>query len=170
MSTEVRTEAGQALRRRMHILERTHSNISARSTSNHDPLSSPPDSFSEMEFEYESPSDTSEEITPRPKTRAKHFDVPDLEPKEELNSPDEKGRAWYQLDYAIVAALVSPVGNLLTGGDVVKNLLYILLLLFYLHQIIEGASSFSAYTSDLWFLQLPGRCTTSPACAVAPRI
>ncbi|KAL0068230.1 hypothetical protein AAF712_004615 [Marasmius tenuissimus] len=35
------------------------------------------------------------------------------------------------------AALVSPIGNWLTGGDHVKNVVLVLLLLFYLHQIIE---------------------------------
>jgi hypothetical protein len=34
-------------------------------------------------------------------------------------------------------ALISPVGNWLTGGDHVKNLLLLLLLIYYLHQIIE---------------------------------
>lgn len=47
-------------------------------------------------------------------------------------------RAWYEFDLAVVVALVSPVGNWLTGGDHVKNILIIILLIFYLHQIIEG--------------------------------
>ncbi|KAF9039917.1 hypothetical protein BJ165DRAFT_1407075 [Panaeolus papilionaceus] len=46
-------------------------------------------------------------------------------------------RAWYEFDLAVVVALVSPIGNWLTGGDHVKNLLLIVLLIFYLHQIIE---------------------------------
>lgn len=55
-----------------------------------------------------------------------------------------KSRAWYEFDLAVVVALVSPIGNLLTGGDHVKNLLLIVLLIFYLHQIIEGEFSFLA--------------------------
>ncbi|PPR08285.1 hypothetical protein CVT24_001127 [Panaeolus cyanescens] len=47
-------------------------------------------------------------------------------------------RAWYEFDLAVVVALVSPIGNWLTGGDHIKNLLLIVLLIFYLHQIIEG--------------------------------
>ena len=47
-------------------------------------------------------------------------------------------RAWYEFDLAVVVALVSPVGNWLTGGDHVKDILLIVLLIFYLHQIIEG--------------------------------
>ncbi|KAF9522488.1 hypothetical protein CPB83DRAFT_871970 [Crepidotus variabilis] len=48
-----------------------------------------------------------------------------------------KSRAWYEFDLAVVVALVSPIGNMLTGGDHIKNLLLIVLLIFYLHQIIE---------------------------------
>ncbi|KAG6331173.1 hypothetical protein ID866_7917 [Astraeus odoratus] len=46
-------------------------------------------------------------------------------------------KAWYEFDISVMVALASPVGNWLTGGDHVKNLLLILLLIFYLHQIIE---------------------------------
>ncbi|KAL0952904.1 hypothetical protein HGRIS_007121 [Hohenbuehelia grisea] len=46
-------------------------------------------------------------------------------------------RAWYEFDLAVVVALVSPVGNWLTGGDHIKNLVVIVFLIFYLHQIIE---------------------------------
>ena len=50
-------------------------------------------------------------------------------------------RAWYEFDLAVIVALVSPIGNWLTGGDHVKNLFLILLLIFYLHHLIEGGSS-----------------------------
>ncbi|KAF8055246.1 hypothetical protein FPV67DRAFT_1385990, partial [Lyophyllum atratum] len=54
------------------------------------------------------------------------------------SSPDSpKSRAWYEFDLAVVVALVSPIGNWLTGGDYIKNVLLIILLIFYLHQIIE---------------------------------
>ncbi|GLB44325.1 hypothetical protein LshimejAT787_1602550 [Lyophyllum shimeji] len=46
-------------------------------------------------------------------------------------------RAWYEFDLAVVVALVSPIGNWLTGGDHIKNVFLIILLIFYLHQIIE---------------------------------
>ncbi|KAF9007134.1 hypothetical protein BDQ17DRAFT_1423205 [Cyathus striatus] len=46
-------------------------------------------------------------------------------------------KAWYEFDLAVVVALVSPVGNWLTGGDHIKNLFLVVLLIFYLHQIIE---------------------------------
>ena len=51
-------------------------------------------------------------------------------------------RAWYEFDLAVVVALVSPIGNWLTGGDHIKNLLLVSLLIFYLHQIVEGGSPF----------------------------
>ncbi|KAG5652717.1 hypothetical protein H0H81_003968 [Sphagnurus paluster] len=46
-------------------------------------------------------------------------------------------RAWYEFDLAVVVALVSPIGNWLTGGDYIKNVFLIIMLIFYLHQIIE---------------------------------
>lgn len=48
-------------------------------------------------------------------------------------------RSWADLDLSIIVACVSPIGNWLTGGDHIKNLLLIILLIFYLHQLIEGA-------------------------------
>ncbi|KAI6143279.1 hypothetical protein BKA82DRAFT_4184642 [Pisolithus tinctorius] len=50
---------------------------------------------------------------------------------------EHRMKAWYEFDLAITVALVSPVGNWLTGGDHVKNVMLLLLLVFYLHQIIE---------------------------------
>lgn len=47
-------------------------------------------------------------------------------------------RSWYEFDLAVILAFVSPIGNLLTGGDHVKNLVFIIFLVYYLHQIIEG--------------------------------
>lgn len=58
------------------------------------------------------------------------------------DSSPTRSRAWYEFDLAVVVALVSPVGNWLTGGDHIKNLLLIVLLILYLHQIIESAISF----------------------------
>jgi len=55
------------------------------------------------------------------------------------NIEPENGKGWYEFDLSVVVALVSPIGNWLTGGDYIKNVFLILLLIFYLHQIIEGA-------------------------------
>lgn len=52
----------------------------------------------------------------------------------------KKARSWADLDLSIIVALVSPIGNWLTGGDHIKNLFLIILLIFYLHQIVESTS------------------------------
>ncbi|KAI0830073.1 hypothetical protein BC628DRAFT_1313566 [Trametes gibbosa] len=49
----------------------------------------------------------------------------------------KKAGSWADLDLSIIVALVSPIGNWLTGGDHIKNLFLIILLIFYLHQIVE---------------------------------
>ncbi|KAI0789250.1 hypothetical protein C8Q75DRAFT_807353 [Abortiporus biennis] len=49
----------------------------------------------------------------------------------------KKDRAWAELDLSLAVALVAPIGNWLTGSDHVKNLFLILMLIFYLHQLIE---------------------------------
>ncbi|KAL4071304.1 hypothetical protein V8B97DRAFT_1871274 [Scleroderma yunnanense] len=64
-------------------------------------------------------------------------------------------RAWYEFDLSVMVALASPVGNWLTGGDHVKNLFLILLLIFYLHQLIEVPWS-------LYQLSRPRRRAFSP--------
>ena len=66
-----------------------------------------------------------------------------LDPYDRPVPPKERQtdkRSWSDLDLSLVVALVSPIGNWLTGGDHVKNLFLILLLIFYLHQLIESAS------------------------------
>ncbi|KAG6377732.1 hypothetical protein JVT61DRAFT_14504 [Boletus reticuloceps] len=66
----------------------------------------------------------------------------ELDGSAETDLPDNGNeRAWYEFDLSVVLALLSPIANWLTGSDHVKNILLILLLVFYLHQIIEGGSS-----------------------------
>ncbi|KAK6977246.1 hypothetical protein R3P38DRAFT_3476671 [Favolaschia claudopus] len=52
---------------------------------------------------------------------------------------DEHGppRPWYKPSLPIVFALAPPIGNWITGGDHLKDLVLLLLLIFYLHQLIE---------------------------------
>ena len=45
---------------------------------------------------------------------------------------------WFGYDLSIIVAMVSPVGNLLTGSDHIKNIFLLLLLIYYLHQLVEG--------------------------------
>ncbi|KAH8112120.1 hypothetical protein DFH11DRAFT_1546096 [Phellopilus nigrolimitatus] len=47
------------------------------------------------------------------------------------------GSSWLGYDLSIIVALVSPIGNLLTGSDHIKNILLLLLLIYYLHQLVE---------------------------------
>lgn len=53
-------------------------------------------------------------------------------------SSEPRLSSWADLDLSIVVALVSPIGSWLTGGDHIKNLFLIVLLIFYLHQLIQG--------------------------------
>ncbi|KAJ7438059.1 hypothetical protein FB451DRAFT_1304608 [Mycena latifolia] len=45
---------------------------------------------------------------------------------------------WYKPSQPMLLALAPPVGNWLTGVDHLKDALLLLLLVFYLHQLIEG--------------------------------
>ena len=58
--------------------------------------------------------------------------------------------SWADLDLSIIVALLSPIGNWLTGGDHVKNAFLVILLILYLHQIIESMFSL-VYVSNIRF-------------------
>ncbi|KAI0799783.1 hypothetical protein BC629DRAFT_1591930 [Irpex lacteus] len=49
----------------------------------------------------------------------------------------QSSRSWTDLNMSILVALISPIGNWLTGSDHVKHLCLLLLLIYYLHQLIE---------------------------------
>ncbi|KAG0694468.1 hypothetical protein DFH29DRAFT_320922 [Suillus ampliporus] len=102
-------------------------------------LSSPLDHESESEFSEASGSETPSPPI-RPSVRFPSFTPPLEENGSSERSPNvepESSKGWYEFDLSVIIALVSPIGNWLTGGDHVKNFLLILLLIFYLHQIIE---------------------------------
>ena len=61
-----------------------------------------------------------------------------LSPDRQRSSSNKSSSSWITYDLSIVVALISPIGNWLTGGDHVKNILLIIFLIFYLHQLIEG--------------------------------
>ncbi|KLO17772.1 hypothetical protein SCHPADRAFT_994110 [Schizopora paradoxa] len=44
---------------------------------------------------------------------------------------------WLGVDISLIIALASPIGSLLTGSDHFKNVILILLLIYYLHQLVE---------------------------------
>lgn len=54
---------------------------------------------------------------------------------------EARQRAWYEFDLAVVLVLISPMGNWLTGGDHIRDLMFFVLLVFYLRQVIEGVFS-----------------------------
>lgn len=56
-------------------------------------------------------------------------------------SSEPRLSSWADLDLSVVVALVSPIGSWLTGGDHIKNIFLIVLLIFYLHQLIQGMPS-----------------------------
>ena len=74
-------------------------------------------------------------------------DTPARAPKVEKS---KESRSWTDLEWSIIVALLSPVGNWLTGSDHVKNLFLLLLLIFYLHQLIEGQSA-SFFSSNRFY-------------------
>ncbi|KAJ4490522.1 hypothetical protein J3R30DRAFT_3278128 [Lentinula aciculospora] len=149
----------------MNILERAHSLTNLNRTSSVDKGKSSPvaaktsqdihgsddDEVEEAgptDREYETESDSSRtEGSPR-RTAFTQRDLDDNEGQSFSHTPKHaehrplahhpaQARSWYEFDLAVVAALVSPVGQWLTGGDYIKSLLLVLLLVFYLHQIIE---------------------------------
>jgi hypothetical protein len=63
--------------------------------------------------------------------------------------PPSVGSSWYEFDLSVVVALISPIGNWLTGGDHIKNLLLLLFLIFYLHQIIESKLHYTVFCFEL---------------------
>ncbi|KAJ6489970.1 hypothetical protein C8R45DRAFT_1213359 [Mycena sanguinolenta] len=50
---------------------------------------------------------------------------------------DAYARPWYNPSPSVLVALAPPVGNWLTGGDHLKDLLLLVLLVLYLHQLVE---------------------------------
>ena len=58
-------------------------------------------------------------------------------------SQRQPSRSWTDLNMSIIVALISPIGNWLTGSDHVKHLCLLLLLVYYLHQLIEGEYNLS---------------------------
>ena len=140
------------LRKRIRVLERASSLSNLADTKiipemkHHDSVEDiAPSSFTD----YESQSDTSGSENGDDKAGEEHERSEGVKEQEHEHSrrrrhihhdssPTTRSRAWYEFDLAVVVALVSPVGNWLTGGDHIKHLLLIVLLLLYLHQVIES--------------------------------
>ncbi|KAJ6542940.1 hypothetical protein B0H19DRAFT_1380980 [Mycena capillaripes] len=151
MSAETSARASVSshpLRRRIHLLERASRSFTTAdsSTRNGDvddhsedqhSLPSPPTSY---ETEYDDDDEEEEQglsgdddIAGTPKSA-----VPIAEPREEeegYHTPEPL--PWYKPSVPVLLALAPPIGNWLTGGDHLKDLLLLLLLVFYLHQLVE---------------------------------
>ena len=113
-----------------------------------DGLSSPDEQYaSEVDSaaeESDSPVASRSVPPPPPTTPTAQFSRELKVPAETELSDAVNERAWYEFDISVVLALLSPIANWLTGSDYVKNILLIFLLVFYLHQIIEGGSPLSS--------------------------
>ena len=62
---------------------------------------------------------------------------------------DDSSSRWFGYDLSIIIAIISPIGNMLTGGDHVTNILTLLLLAYYLQQLVEGAQCLMALSDVL---------------------
>lgn len=71
--------------------------------------------------------------------RGRRRDTAAREVARDARETETSSSSWFGFDLSIIVALVSPVGNLLTGGDHIKNAFLVLLLIYYLHQLVEGA-------------------------------
>jgi len=51
-------------------------------------------------------------------------------------------KEWYEFDRTVLLVLISPIGSWVTGnGEWIRDLILVVLGVYYLHQIIEGMSS-----------------------------
>ncbi|KAJ7500848.1 hypothetical protein B0H11DRAFT_2275600 [Mycena galericulata] len=158
-SRPISSSTPPALRRRMHVLERAHGHAFTATTADSStrfgegsdgdgeelsPFPSPPTSFAyeeEQEAEegeegYDEDDDEGERAqgTPRVENdRTGHAHGAEDDAAHLPHTP----RPWYQPSLPVLLALAPPIGNWLTGGDHVKDLLLLLLLVFYLHQLVE---------------------------------
>lgn len=162
MSTKTTARSDTSLRRRLRVLDRAHSNLNSKRSDLPQILTldmkhpttgeDNPPSLTDNESASESSEDAkerSEEEEEKVKVEKENEDplhrptvitrnLRRRSPQRDRSPMSPRSRAWYEFDLAVVVALVSPIGNWLTGGDHIKHLLLIALLIFYLHQIIEG--------------------------------
>jgi len=99
--------------------------------------------FSEMSSEEESDSPASRVPSRHPSTSPKRHSNGGAGafPSDSISRPPKP--SWRDLDLSIAVALVAPMANWLTGSDHLKNLFLILLIIVYLHQLIQGKFVFN---------------------------
>ncbi|PFH48835.1 hypothetical protein AMATHDRAFT_64510 [Amanita thiersii Skay4041] len=158
-STAVDPRAAISTRRRSHILKRAQSQLANSSCHLTSPsqkdlkrrLSHTEETSPSLATDDESQSETSLEPAAAVSDKDTTSSTAEEHRKKTVPSPlhthshhhtkhdhgKVHARSWYEFDLAVVVALVSPVGHWLTGGDHIKNLFLVVLLIYYLHQIIE---------------------------------
>ncbi|KAJ7066429.1 hypothetical protein C8F01DRAFT_701416 [Mycena amicta] len=146
MATSARASSSATpLRRRTYIMTTKRASSTGSSTlrpeeltdQEHDTLPSPPTSFVDESPDEEMDQyadDEEEQNTARDFAASPEVDL-DLEENE--GDDGYAHRPWYKPSLPVLLALAPPLGNWLTGGDHLKDLLLLLLLVFYLHQIVE---------------------------------
>lgn len=92
------------------------------------------------------------------KAAKRNAEGPTDRPKDPSPLAPGASKAWYEFDLAVIIALASPIGNWLTGGDHVKKLVLITLVVYYLHQIIESELHRSYTDPRLMFGKYLGTC------------
>jgi hypothetical protein len=61
----------------------------------------------------------------------------------------QRKRLWFDIDTSIFLALLASVSNCLTDGDHVHNFLLLIMLVMYMHQLLEGLSFCNAFSRTL---------------------
>ncbi|KAJ7899008.1 hypothetical protein B0H13DRAFT_2031337 [Mycena leptocephala] len=139
MSSETTARvSSNPLRRRIHILERASRSFTTADSNDEDmqSLPSPPTSFEAGDDE-----DDEEDRVPSGDDGIGGPSQPTVpltevyEEEETYHTPAP--RPWYKPSIPVLLAIAPPIGNWLTGGDHLKDLLLLLLLIFYLHQLVE---------------------------------
>ena len=128
------------MRRRMHSLQEAnvHSSKALPTREATPPSSFTPDSDAETTDDDGAELSAYENVDgdDRPRGSSRPSYAYETSPHAPATLPEQS--TWYQFDTAVLVALASCLGNFLTGGDHLKNILLAGLLVFYLHQIIEG--------------------------------
>ena len=147
-TTSLDTRKHVMTRRRAHVLERAQAQLSSstcRLTAQKDGERRVSQTTEELSPSCASGSENRSESSEEPAAAASDGESVYSTLKEQSERPTndqpvEKlpSRAWYEFDWAVLVALVSPTCQWLTGGDYIKNLFMLVLLVYYLHQIIEG--------------------------------
>ncbi|KAF8178965.1 hypothetical protein K438DRAFT_1257174 [Mycena galopus ATCC 62051] len=153
------------LRRRMYLLKRTSRSISTAGSSTRngeedEDADSPPTLFEDPEspdYEHEMEGEEEDEQGGPHSTYTQAEEEGEAEDGEaDFEDHDVPApRPWYKPSIPVLLALAPPIGNWLTGGDHLKDLLLLLLLIFYLHQLVEVPWS-------LYHAARPRRSLSSP--------